>query len=154
MIVELSPGDTDKTIATAFVNTREVLKITGFGYTNSPTGTPTSGVVSGTTTFTVNLHNYGSATANLTNSSLVVSVVKSTGTVTCNGTGTDGLTLAITGSIAAGADGGPYVLVCTYTGLNDGATITADLVVKSTTNTLEREASGSPARIRLTIQSD
>jgi hypothetical protein len=152
--VELTPGDTDKTIATAFVNTREVLKITGFGYTNSPTGTPTSGVTSGTTTFTVNLHNYGSATANLTNSSLVVSVVKSAGTVICNGTGTDGLTRAITGTIAAAATGGPYVLVCTYTNLNDGATITADLVVKSTTNTLEREASGSPARIRLTIQAD
>ena len=75
------------------MNTREVLKITGFGYTNSATGTPTSGVVSGTTVFTVNLHNYGTAPAALTNSSLIVSAGnKTTGTLTCNGSGTDGLT--------------------------------------------------------------
>ena len=153
--VELTPGDSDKTIAVAFVDTREVLKITGFGYTNAATGTPTSGVVSGTTVFTVNLHNYGTAPAALSSSSLIVSSAnKTSGTLTCNGTGTDGLTRAITGTVAAGADGGPFSLSCTYTGLNDGARVIADLVVKSTTNTLEREASGSPAQIRFTVQTD
>jgi hypothetical protein len=153
--VELTPGDSDKTISEAFVDTREILKITGFGYTNAPNGTPTAGVVNGTTVFTATLHNYGSATATLSNSSLVVSTSGLTaGTVTCNGTGTGGLTKAITGTIAAGADGPSIALTCTYTGVNDGTQIIADLVVKSTQNGLEREASGSPARIRLTIQAD
>ncbi len=141
--VELSPGNTDVTIGQAFVNSREVLKITGFGYTNAPVGTPTSGVVNGIATFTVTLHNYGTAPANLTSSSLVVSGA------TCTG----GNTLNLTGTIAAGADSPTYTLVCEYDGA-DGDVVQADLVVKSTTNGLEREASGSPARITFTIQAD
>jgi uncharacterized surface anchored protein len=153
--VELTPGDSDKSIALAFVDTREVLKITGFGYTNAATGTPTSGVVSGTTVYSVSLHNYGTAPAELSSSSLIVSAGNKTqGTLTCNGTGTDGLTKAITGTIAAGGNLGPITLSCTYTGLNDEAQVIADLVVKSTTNNLEREASGSPAQIRFTVQAD
>jgi hypothetical protein len=153
--VDLLPGDADKTIATAFVNTREVLKITGFGYTNSPQGTPTSGVVSGIAVYTFKLHNYGSATANLTNSSLVASVTGAgTGTLTCTGSGTGGLTLAVTGTIAAGADSATFTLTCTYTNMADLAKISALLTIKSTTNGLEREASGSPATITFTVQSD
>ncbi len=141
--VELTPGNTEVTISEAFVNSREVLKITGFGYTNAPVGTPTSGVVHGTAVFTVTLHNYGTAVANLTNSSLVV-----TG-ATCTG----GNTLALTGTIAAGADSPTYTLTCVYNAA-DGAIVQADLVVKSITNGLTREASGSPARITFTVQAD
>lgn len=148
--VELTPGDSNKTISTAFVNTRPVLKITGFGYTNSATGTPLTGVVNGTAVYTVNLHNYGSADAVLSNSSLVVTHNASSGTVTCTG----GATLAISGTIAPNADGGPYTLSCTYAGINDGAVITATLTVNTLTNGTTRAASGSPATISFTVQAD
>lgn len=142
------------TIAIAFVNNREVLKISGFGYTNAATGTPTSGVLSGTTVFDADLVNYGSSAANLTGSSLVVTFT-GTGTVTCNGTGTGGRTLAITGTVAA--NGGVLDLpdlTCTYSGMSDGAVITATLTVKSLTNGVTRDASGSPATISFTVQGD
>jgi hypothetical protein len=152
---DMTVADPNATITLAFANNREVLKISGFGYTNDATGTPTSGVVNGTTTYTVNLHNYGSSAANLTNSSLVVSLASGTGTVTCNGTGTDGLTKVIAGTVAAGGNLAVAVtLTCTYSGMSDGAEILATLNVKSTTNGLERAASGSPATIKFTVQGD
>jgi hypothetical protein len=142
------------TITIAFVNNREVLKIAGFAYTNAATGTPTSGVLNGTTVFDADLVNYGSSAANLTGSSLVVTFT-GTGTVTCNATGTGGRTLAISGTVAA--NGGVLDLAdltCTYSGMSDGAVITATLIVKSTTNGVERQASGSPASISFTVQGD
>jgi hypothetical protein len=155
--VDLVPGNSDKTITTAFVNNRPILKISGFGYTNSATGSPTSGIVSGSTTFTVNLHNYGLASTTLTNSSLRISVTGATaGTVTCTAAATPvPYTLTLTGTIAASSDiTTPFSVTCTYSNLTDGAVITADLIVKYTTNNLEREASGSPARISFTVQAD
>jgi hypothetical protein len=145
VIVELVPGATDKTIALAFVNNRPVLKITGFSYDNSPDGLPQpDGIFKGTTTYTVNLHNYGTAAAVLSNSSLVV---------TDNATCTPANTLAVTGTIPAGADGGPYTLTCTYDHPSPAA-ITATLNVKYTTNGMERTASGSPASITFTVNPD
>jgi len=145
------------TITVPFVNNRPVVKITGFGYTNAATANPpTSGVLDGSTTYTVALHNYGLAAATLSSSSLVVSNT-GTGTVTCDGTGTGGLTKAITGTIAASGNLTPSVtLNCTYTGMSDGAVITATLNVKYTTATdnVERTASGSPATISFTVQGD
>ena len=145
------------TITVPFVNNRPVVKITGFGYTNSASGIPTSGVLNGSTTYTVALHNYGLAAATLSNSSLVVSVPPGTGTVTCDGTGTDGLTKAITGTVAASGNLTPSVtLNCTYAGMTDGTVITATLNVKYTTATdsVERTASGSLATISFTVQGD
>ena len=55
--------------------------------------------------------------------------------------------------VAAGTDSSTFSLVCEYDGA-DGDVVQADLVVKSTTNSLERAASGSPARITFTIQAD
>jgi hypothetical protein len=118
-----------------------VVKITGFGYTNAPDGPSPDGVFKGTTTYTVNLHNYGTAVANLTSSSLVVS-----SNATCDG----GNTLPITGTIAVNGNGGPYTLVCHYDHPSPTA-ITATLNVKYTTNGLERTASGSPAAITFTV---
>ena len=140
---DMTVADPSATISLAFANNREVLKISGFGYTNAATGTPTSGVVNGTTTYTVNLHNYGSSIANLTNSSLVVSLASGTGTVTCNGTGTGGLTKAITGTVAAGGDLAVAVtLTCTYVGMSDGAESPARRSTSSRRqNGLERTAS-------------
>ena len=48
---------------------------------------------------------------------------------------------------------GEWELVCEYDGA-DGDVVQADLVVKTVTNGLTREASGSPARITFTMQAD
>jgi Prealbumin-like fold domain len=143
--VDLVPGNSSKTIATSFVNMRPVLKITGFGYTNAATGTPTSGVVSGTVVYTFDLKNYGNGPAVLSGSSLVVN-----SNATCPG----GNTLAITGTIAAGASLGATSLTCTYTNLADNSVVSATLTVKTLTNGLARDASGSPATISYTVSAE
>jgi hypothetical protein len=155
MTVDLTVEAPDVTITVPFVNNRPILKITGFGYTNEATGSPTSGVVSGTATYTVNLHNYGLTAATLTNSSLSVDVTGAGGgTLSCDGSPTP-FSAPITGTVAAGADLSPPVtLVCHYGNMADGAVITATLNIKYTINGLERTASGSPATISFTIQSD
>ena len=144
--VELVPGDTDVSIVDdPFINSRPVLKITGFGYTNVPDGDQPHGILKGTTTYTVTLHNYGTAAAELSNSSLVVSD---------NATCVDGNTLDLSGvTIAAGADSGPHTLVCSYD-TPDPEEIDAVLNVKYTTNGLERTASGSPATITYTVSAE
>jgi hypothetical protein len=154
--VELTLANPDATIATAFVNNRPILKITGFGYTNEASGTPTAGVVSGTATYTVDLHNYGGAAATLSNSSLVVDVTGAgVGTLTCGANNDPApFTRTITGTVAAGGNLGPITTVCHYDNMADGAVITAALNVNYTTNGLERTASGSPATISFTVQSD
>jgi hypothetical protein len=154
--VELTLAAPDATISTGtFVNNRPIVKITGFGYTNTPTGTPTSGVVSGTTTYTVDLHNFGLAGATLTNSSLHVDVTNAGvgATLSCNAIPAP-FTTAITGTVDEGASLSPPPVSCDYGNMADGAVITATLTVKYTLNGLEREASGSPATISFTIQSD
>jgi hypothetical protein len=127
----------------------------GFGYTNEPTGSPTAGVVSGIATYTVDLHNFGLTAATLTNSSLSVDVDgEGAGTLTCAGSGVP-FSTPITGTLAAGGDlDPPFTLVCQYSNMADEAVITARLVVKYTINGLERSASGSPAMISFTVQSD
>jgi hypothetical protein len=145
--VELNSTTQNVSIEQPFVNTRPIVKITGFGYTNSPIGTPTHGVTKGTVVYTVNLHNYGDGDADLTGSSLVVTAPPSANLV-CSDT-----TLAITGTIAAGANGGPYTKTCTYDA-SDGDVITATLNVRTVTNNVTREASGSPATITFTVQAD
>ena len=103
--IDMTPGvvigHPDAVITEAFVNSRPIIKITGFGYTNAATGTPTAGVLNGTTTFSADLHNYGTATATLVTSGLVASIQSGTGTLTCNGDGAaPALSKAITGTIA------------------------------------------------------
>jgi len=152
---ELTLAAPDATIAGGtFVNNRPIVKITGFGYTNAPTGVPTSGVVSGTATYTINLNNFGLAAATLSNSSLHVDVTNAGGgTLTCNASPSP-FTTAITGTVAPGASLNPAPVSCNYNNMADGAVITASLTVKYTLNGLEREASGSPATISFTVQSD
>ena len=149
---EIYPGHTSVNLSSdPFVNRRPVLKVTAFGYTNEPTGEFDHGVVSGTTTYKVKLHNYGTATANLTGSSLVVS-----GNATCNDVDPAGdpqtpNTVELAGvSILAGADSAEYVLTCTYNDPNPDL-IVATLTVKYLTNGVTREASGSPATISFTV---
>jgi hypothetical protein len=147
---DLTLAAPNASITIAFVDQRPIVKITAFGYTNAPTGTPTGGVVSGTTVYTIKVKNFGGTSTTLTHSSLVVSVAGAgTGTLTCTG----GNTLTITGSLAVSAEL-TFTKTCTYANLADAAAISATLNVRYTTNTLERTASGSPALIRFTIQSD
>jgi Prealbumin-like fold domain len=147
--IELTIANPDATIATAFVNHRPILKITGFGYTNEPVGTPTAGVTTGTTTFTATLHNYGGAAATFTASSLAVSDTSVGEDVACTPTSP----VAITGTIAANGDR-TVSITCTYTGFDDGSTVTATLNISYILNGLTRVASGSPATITFTVQGD
>ena len=47
-----------------------------------------------------------------------------------------------------------FTLTCTYTNLDDGAEVRADLNASYDTNSLPRVISGSPAAIIFTVQSD
>jgi hypothetical protein len=143
--VDLVPGSVNGSAANPFVNGRPILKISGFGYTNvaAPGISQPDGIFAGTTTYTVNLHNYGTAASNLINSSLVVS-----GNANC---GLGGNTLVLDGmSIPAGGDSGPITMTCTYDHPSPTA-ITATLTVNDLTNGLQRAASGSPATITFTV---
>jgi Prealbumin-like fold domain len=145
---DLTLANPDATISVAFVNNRPILKITSFGYTNEPTGTPTSGIVSGHTVYTVKVKNFGAASASLSGT-LAASTDASSGTLTC----VDGNSKSLTGTLASSAEL-TFTLDCTYSSLNDGAKVTADLNASYTTNGLTREASGSPAQVFFTVQAD
>ena len=117
-------------------------KITGFGFTNSPTNNdPTLG--SGTVTYTWTIHNYGTASVTLSGSL----TVSGTASVTCSG----GNTLTLTGSLAAGGDA-TFSLSCSYTG-NSGQTVSATITAMFTDmNSLTGAVSGSPTTYTFTIQ--
>jgi hypothetical protein len=118
-------------------------------YTNAPGGAAQpDGIFKAKTIYTAKLHNYGTAAADLNNSSLKITSGNSS--LTCDGTQDGGLTLPITGSIAVDADSADVVLTCHYDHPLPKA-ITATLTVKYTTNGLERTASGSPATITYTV---
>jgi Prealbumin-like fold domain len=141
--INVSPDNPSAVIAIAFVDSRPIVKITGFGYTNAPSGpTQFNGIFVGTTTYSVNLHNYGTATAHLTNSSLAVS-----SNATCSPSNTKDLSGI---DIPAGQDGPSITLTCTYDH-PDPKAITAALTVNYTTNGFEYHASGSPASITFTV---
>lgn len=156
--VDLTLALPNGTITTDFVNQRPILKLTEFGYTNAPTGTPTAGVVSGTTTYTVKVKNFGGASVSLSGQ-LAVSKTGG-GTLSC----TDGNTKSLSATLdAAGGTTveATFTLACTYTTLDDGAVVTANLQgaggtggVTYTTNGTTRTASGTPATISFTVQSD
>jgi hypothetical protein len=147
---DLTLASPNATISVAFVNQRPIVKITAFGYTNEPTGTPTAGVTSGHTVYTVKAKNFGGSGATATLSgTLAASTDASAGSLTCVG----GNSTSITGSLAPGAEL-TFTLDCTYSGLNDGAKVAANLTTSYTTNGLTREASGSPAQAFFTVQSD
>ncbi len=146
--VELTLASPNATISEAFVNQRPILKLTEFGYTNAPTGTPTAGVVSGVTTYTLKIKNFGGASVSFSGT-LTASTNSAGGSLSCPGS-----PLPIGGSLAPGAEL-TFSLTCTYTDLDDGAVVTASLsAVDYTLNGLTRTASGTPASISFTIQSD
>jgi hypothetical protein len=129
-----------------FVDTRPVLKITGFSYQNAPDGLPQpDGIFKGVVTYTVNLHNYGTADAtDLTGSSLVVGNASPSTGLTC-----DAPPSFVGATVTVGNDL-TKTLTCHYDHPNAKA-ITAQLTVVYTTNGLPRTASGSPATISFTV---
>ena len=144
-------------VGEAFVDERPILKLTEFGYTNTPTDPPTGGVVSGTTVYTVKLKNFGGATA-IVSGMLTVTVSNAGGgTFTCSGSGVSDCTLTFSGvSLAPGAEA-TFSLTLVYSDMADGAVVTAALSASYTTppdTTIVRIPSGVPATISFTVQAD
>ena len=169
--VELSPSDPDAVIADAFVNERPILKLTGFGYENTPEGDPTDGVVSGTTVYTIAVTNYGGADA-LLDLSFVLTVSGATaGTVTFGGAtgspssepsagadcGIAACTVSWTDVSVAAGDSVTLTVTLNYADAADGTQIRADLTGAYTVDPSDgdtRTPSGMPAAIIFTIQAD
>ena len=146
----------------SFVDLRPILKVTGFGYTDQPTGTPTAGVVSGTAVYTVTMHNFGGSAA-LLSGQLVVTAPDTGSGFSCTGTGpttttVSGCTLTFTSvTVTAGGDA-TFTLTLTYSNLPNGDVVTANLTGTYTTttpgDTLVRTVSDTPATISFTIQAN
>ena len=132
-------------ITEAFVNQRPIVKLTEFGYTNEPTGTPTAGVVSGVSVFTAVLENFGGASAALTGS--LVLTGQSPGCVS-----TTPITTPASAQHRASRSRSPPPAPTPTRA--DGTVVTATLDADYTVNGQTREASGSPAQITFTIQAD
>ncbi|MGH9876836.1 MAG: hypothetical protein ACRD5H_04305, partial [Nitrososphaerales archaeon] len=148
---------------------RAILKITEFGYSNVPIGTPTAGVVNGTATYTAVIKNFGDVPA-LMNISLTAAIqdgstsgsleyVGSTGPdtpVTEPTAGDDCVAGCTTAwediSLAPGADE-TFTITVEYRLLPDGEVVEGDLVVTyNTGDDTPLSASGSPATVLFTIQ--
>jgi hypothetical protein len=127
-----------------FHNFRPAVKVTALGYTNTPTGSPTAG--SGTVEYTAKVKNFGEVSTTLSGSLAVTPAA-----MDCVGEPDD--TLDISGALAAGAEA-TFTLTCSYTSFADGTSVAATLNVSYTTNSLTRVASGSPATVSFTVQTD
>ncbi len=136
-----------QTLFGAFVDQRSILKLTQFGYTNTPTGTVTAGVVSGTTVYTIQFTNFGAATASLSATLAVTVTGQGSGTLTCTGT----CTQTFTATLGPGGSA-TFTLTANYLNMANLAVITANLTASYTTNGLTRTPSGTPATISFTIQ--
>ena len=132
----------------AFVDQRSILKLTQFGYVNTPTGTPTAGVVSGTTTYTIQFTNYGGASATLSANLTITVANGAPGTFNC----TPACFNTFTATLAPGKTA-TFTVTINYNNLASGAVVSANLVANYTTNGLTRIPSGTPATISFTIQS-
>ncbi len=155
--IDFTGGELQLEVREPFVDGRPIVKITAFGYTNTPTGTPVAGVVSGTTVYTLRLKNYGTAVASLSGSLTVTVTAQGAGTFSCAGTGVTSCKLSWSGVALAPGTEVMYTLTITYVNFADGAQVTADLASTYTTppdSTVVRQASGSPAVIVFTAQGD
>lgn len=153
---------------------RPILKITEFGYSNEPTGTPTSGVVNGTATYTATIKNFGNAAAlmNVTLTGGIQGGVLGSGSLVYVGsTGPAGVsepsagTSCVAGctaawndiSLAPGAEQ-TFTIAVEYNSVPDGTVVQGDLTTVYKTDvsgsSLTRTASGSPATVLFTVQAD
>ncbi|HYS72412.1 MAG TPA: prealbumin-like fold domain-containing protein [Thermoplasmata archaeon] len=172
--VDLTLDTPSVEITEPFRDARPSLKLTAFGYTNTPTGVPSDGVVSGTTVYSFSVKNFGGADA-LLDLSFMVSVPggAGSGTVTYGGSGgsavasgepaigddciASGCTVTWTGvSVAAGAEVS-FTVTIVYNNAADGTQIRADLGATYTVDPSDgvvRTVSGAPAAIIFTVQAD
>ena len=161
VILTLSQAQSGSGPTVTFVNfpPRPILKLSEFGYTNTPTGTPIHGVTSGVTVYTVKMTNYGSADATLSGS-LTVTVSDTTGgSFACTassgpGSSLSGCTLTFDGvSVPIGATV-TYTLTLEYTTLPTGSVVAASLAASYVLSGSNQSfvPSGVPAEIRFTIQ--
>ena len=160
--VELTPGNTTGSADDPFVNNRPIVKITGFGYTNEATWIRRNRRhrerdrdVLGRSP---QLRWGGRGPVELVDRGerdRPPGVERSAATATILA---PALSKALTGTIAAEGDVGDdlaFTLVCTYTDMPDGKVIGAVLNVNYTLDgSPERAASGSPANVSFTVQSD
>lgn len=137
-----------KTPFGAFVDQRSILKLIQFGYVNTPTGTPTAGVVSGVTTYTIQFTNYGGTSATLQANLTITVAGQGSGTFTCTPACFD----IFTATLAPGQTA-TFTATINYTSLANLAVVSASLTASYTTNGLTRVPSGTPAAISFTIQS-
>jgi len=155
--VDLTRTSPDRSVAEPFVNNRPILKLTAFGYTNTPKGTPTSGIVSGTTEYTIRLKNFGNVSA-LLDLTFAVSVDDvGGGSIECSdSTGGTDCTLEVSDLLVAAGAEVTLTFTLEYTDLPDGALATATLTATYTTglDDFARMPSGAPASIVFTIQGD
>ncbi len=143
--------------------TRPILKLTQFGYTNEPFGTPTQGVVSGNTTYTIVFTNFGSDAATLTGDFIATVSGQGGGTLACSAVTGDGVSLTLTETgctlhfegISVGV-GGTFTIVLkiAYRNFASGAVIDANLTASYMVegSSTPYIPSGTPAEIKFTIQ--
>ncbi len=137
--------------------TRPILKLSQFGYTNTPNGTPTQGVVTGITVYTVTFTNYGNSTAFLTGTFVVSISGAGAGTFDCKtssaGVVLSGCSLSFNVSIAPGGSFS-FSLTLEYNNMASGAVVTAALNASYQTagSSETYTPSGVPAEIVFTIQ--
>ncbi len=133
---------------------RPILKLSTFGYTNSPNGTPQQGVVTGTTVYTLSFTNYGSSAAVLSGSLAITVTGGGGGTFACFGTGVSGCVLSFSAVTVNPGDTATFTVTLEYRDLATGAVVSAALdatyVVSGSGQTFV--PSGAPARIEFTIQ--
>lgn len=139
---------------------RPILKLSEFGYTNSPNGTPTSGVVNGTTVYTVVFTNYGT-NASVLSGSLSVGVTgagsgslacwASTGPATLSASG-----ISWTDVVLAPGQHVTFTLTVSYSNMSSGAVISAELTASYTPlgGGTSFVPSGTPAMISFTVRGD
>jgi len=150
--VDYSPSP--NTAENAVTVHRPILKLSEFGYTNRPNGTPSQGVVTGTTVYTVRLTNYGSASAVLTGSLTVSMAGIGGGTYACFGDGVVGCVLSFSGVSVAPGETVTFTLTLEYRDIASGAVASALLAATYVTagSSMTYTPSGVPARIEFTIQ--
>jgi len=137
--VSTTCGDTGETLLVT-----SIPKITAFGFTNSPTSSdPTLG--SGTVTYALTIHNYGTSSVTLSGSL----AVSGTASPTCTG----GNTLALSGSLLGGADA-TFNLTCTYSGTSGQDVQATANATFTDLNGLTGTVSGSPTTYTFTVQTD
>ncbi|HYV08140.1 MAG TPA: prealbumin-like fold domain-containing protein, partial [Thermoplasmata archaeon] len=172
--VDLTLENPTVEITEPFRDARPSLKLTSFGYTNTPTGVPGDGVVSGTTVYSFSVKNFGGADA-LLNLTFNVTVPggAGSGTVTYGGSGgsavassepgigddciVSGCMVEWTGvAVASGAEVS-FTVTIVYDHVADGTQIRADLGATYTVDPSDgvtRMVSGAPAIIIFTVQED